>query len=136
MVIRIVDYQNKMVLVAVVRDDEMESMVGIGSYSRILHTELAEIALVVRDDWQGRGVGMELLKYLIELARNSGFTGLKTWVFVENTRMMHLFKKCGYIVKYRIEDNVYEVLVDLRQPVGYSRVKPRKKCRTCRNSLG
>lgn len=113
----IVDYQNEMVLVAVVREDEMEDMIGIGSYSRIPHTELAEIALVVRDDWQGRGIGTELLKYLIELARTKGFAGLKAWVLVENARMMHLFKKCGYSTKYRIEDNVYEVLIDLKQPI-------------------
>ncbi|MEM2946346.1 MAG: GNAT family N-acetyltransferase, partial [Thermoproteota archaeon] len=113
----IVDYQNEMVLVAVVSEDGFESMVGIGSYSRIPGTELAEVALVVRDDWQGKGIGTELLKYLIELAKARGFTGLKAWVLVENTRMMHLFRKCGYTMRYRMEDGVYEVLIDLRQPV-------------------
>jgi acyl-CoA hydrolase/GNAT superfamily N-acetyltransferase len=112
----IVDYQNEMVLVAVVSQDGFESMVGIGSYSRIPGTELAEVALVVRDDWQGKGIGTELLKYLIELAKARGFTGLKAWVLVENTRMMHLFRKCGYTMRYRVEDSVYEVLIDLRQP--------------------
>jgi len=113
----IVDYQNEMVLVAVVSEGGVESMVGIGSYSRIPRTELAEVALVVRDDWQGKGIGTELLKYLIDLARSKGFLGLKAWVLVENTAMMHLFKKCGYQMKYRVEDSVYEVFVDLRQPV-------------------
>ncbi|MGC8831698.1 MAG: GNAT family N-acetyltransferase [Thermoproteota archaeon] len=113
----IVDYRDEMVLVAVVEEDGVESMVGMGSYSRIPRTELAEVALVVRDDWQGKGIGTELLKYLIELAKARGFEGLKAWVLVENVRMMHLFKKCGYTVKYRIDDGVYEVLIDLRQPV-------------------
>jgi len=113
----IIDYRNEMVLVAVVMEEGLETMVGIGSYSRIPNTDSAELALVVRDDWQGKGIGTELLKYLVELARGNGFKTLKAWVLAENTVMMHLLKKCGYKLKYRLEDSVYEVVLDLSQPV-------------------
>ncbi len=113
----IIDYKNEMVLVAIVTEEGLETMVGIGSYSRIPNTDSAELALVVRDDWQGRGIGTELLKYLVELAKANGFNTLKAWVLVENTVMIHLFKKCGYKVKYRVENGVYEVVLDLNQPV-------------------
>jgi acyl-CoA hydrolase/RimJ/RimL family protein N-acetyltransferase len=113
----IIDYKNEMVLVAVVMEEGRETMVGIGSYSKIPNTNTAEIALVVRDDWQGRGIGTELLKYLIELAKANNFSELKAWVLAENAVMMHLFRKCGYRMKYRMENGVYEVVVDLKQPV-------------------
>lgn len=113
----IIDYKNEMVIVAVVIEEGLETMIGIGSYSKIPNTNSAELALVVRDDWQGKGVGTEMLKYLIELAIANGFKTLKAWVLVENTVMMHLFRKCGYKMKYRLENGVYEVVLDLSQPV-------------------
>ncbi|MEM2585115.1 MAG: GNAT family N-acetyltransferase, partial [Thermoproteota archaeon] len=80
------------------------------------NTDSAELALVVRDDWQGRGVGTALLNYLIELAKVNGFRTLRAWVLVENATMMHLFRKCGYRMKYRLENGVYEIVLDLSQP--------------------
>jgi len=111
----IVDYENEMSIVGTVMDKGTRSLIAIGSYARIPHTKMAEVSLVVRDDWQNRGLGTILLKYLIEIAKKKGFEGFTAWVLADNTKMMHIFKKLGYPVKYRIEGSLYHVTVKFQE---------------------
>ena len=105
----VVDYNNEMVIVGIVREGEGESIIAIGSYSRVPNTDLAEVALVVRDDWQNKGLGTILFNYLCEIAKTRGLAGFTAWVMADNSRMMHIFKKSGYQMRYRIEGNLYHV---------------------------
>jgi len=98
-----------MVLVGTVRNGEKEDMIAIGSYSRIPNTNFAEVALVVRDDWQNRGLGTILFNYLCEIAKKRGLNGFIAWVMIDNKRMMHIFRKSGHQIRYRIEGNLYYV---------------------------
>jgi len=110
-----VDYDNEMNIVGVVMEEGQESIIVIGSYSRIPHTDFAEVAFVVRDDWQRKGLGSILLDYLIEIAEERRLSGFTAWVLTDNTRMMHIFKNCGYLVKYRIEGGLYHVTVEFKR---------------------
>jgi len=105
----IVDYDKEMVIVGTVQDDGNESLIAIGSYSRVPNTNLAEVALVVRDDWQNKGLGTLLFNYLCEIAKKRGLDGFTAWVLADNSRMMHIFKKSGYSMRYRIEGDLYHV---------------------------
>jgi len=105
----IIDYNNEMVIVGTVQEDGGESIIAIGSYSRVPNTDLAEVALVVRDDWQNKGLGTILFNYLCEIAKKRGLAGFTAWVMMDNERMMHIFKKSKYRVRYRIEGNLYYV---------------------------
>jgi len=58
---------------------------------------MAEVALVVRDKFQGQGVGKELLRYLAYLARRQGLLGFTGEVLVENSPMVNLFERWGLI---------------------------------------
>jgi len=109
----IIDYKNEMVIVGTVQEGESENMVAIGSYSRVPNTNLAEVALVVRDDWQNKGLGTILFNYLCEIAKKQGLDGFIAWVMVDNERMMHIIKKSGYPVRYRIDGNLYYVEIKL-----------------------
>jgi len=109
----IVDYKDEMVLVGTVAENETESIIAIGSYSRIPRTDLAEVALAVRDDWQNRGLGTRLFNYLVEVARERGITGFTAWVLTSNARMMHILKKAGHPMKYGMEGDLYHVTLDL-----------------------
>ncbi|MEM1515427.1 MAG: hypothetical protein QXH24_05195 [Candidatus Bathyarchaeia archaeon] len=57
----IVDYINEMSIVGIATENGNEIMAALGSYSRIPGTEKAEVALVVRDDWQNKGWGQPYL---------------------------------------------------------------------------
>ena len=92
----IVDYAEEMVLLAVIKSGEIEQVIGLGQYYIDKSTLVAEVAFVVRDDHQGKGVGTELLSYLTYLAKRRGVVALTAEALVENRAMLHLFEKMGF----------------------------------------
>ena len=105
----VIDYNNEMVIVGTVQEDGNESIIAIGSYSRVPNTNLAEVALVVRDDWQNKGLGTILFNYLCEIAKKRGLNGFIAWMLADNRRMMHILKRSGYPIRYKIEGDIYHV---------------------------
>jgi Acetyl-CoA hydrolase len=88
-----VDYFQKMVLVATVEEDGIESICGLGQYGINSDMFTADVALVVRDDCQNHGIGGELLAYLTYLAKRQGLLGFTAEVLAGNDPVFHLFKK-------------------------------------------
>jgi acetyltransferase len=81
------------VLATIVEADGAEHAVGVARFARgsVEETE-AEAAIVVRDDFQRKGVGRCLLNTLIDQARRLGLTHLIGWVSADNLRLMKLIK--------------------------------------------
>ena len=69
---------------------------------------------MVRDDYQGKGVGTALLSYLTELAKKEGLMGFTAEVLMENAPMMHLFDKMGFDIQRRSEEGVIELRMGFR----------------------
>jgi acetyltransferase len=92
------DPERQTVLVATLlapRDGE-ERIVAVGRLSKLQDSAVAEVALLVSDEFQGRGLGTELLHRLIESARNRGITRLTGEMLRDNTAMQRLLKKFGF----------------------------------------
>lgn len=104
-----VDYFSKMVLVALVEDGGRESICGLGQYGMNSDLYTADVALVVRDDCQKKGVAGEMLSYLTLLAKRQGLLGFTAEVLAGNNPVFRLFKKMGFVVRKRNEDGVYEM---------------------------
>jgi ribosomal protein S18 acetylase RimI-like enzyme len=104
-----VDYFQKMMLVAVKEEDDKELICGLGQYDINSDVFTAEVALVVRDDCQNKGIGAELLSHLAYLAKKRGILGFTAEVLAGNDPVFRLFKKMGFIVSKRIESGVYEL---------------------------
>ena len=87
---------------------------GVGQYciNEAMHT--AEVAFVVRDDYQHRGIGTELLSYLTYLAKRHGLLGFTAEVLVENRPMLNLFEKMGFDIDKRSDEGVYELNMAFR----------------------
>ena len=85
------------------------SVCGLGQYSlnRDMHT--AEVALVVRDDCQGKGVATELLTYLTYLAKKQGLLGFTAEVLSGNDPVFRVFNKMGFAVSKRNEAGIIEM---------------------------
>lgn len=105
----VIDYTQEMVILAVLMKEERPLVIGMGQYGIDPQTHTAEVALVVSDDYQNRGVGTKLLNYLAYLARRQGLLGFTAEVLLENQPMLHLFEKTGFTIEKRREAGVYDL---------------------------
>ena len=105
----VIDYSQRIVILAVLGESGKETVSGIGQYSlnRDMHT--ADIALAVRDQYQNQGIGTELITYLTYLAKRKGLLGFTAEVLMENQPVFKLFDKMGFDVQKRNESGVYEM---------------------------
>jgi acyl-CoA hydrolase/GNAT superfamily N-acetyltransferase len=109
-----IDYTKEMVILAVLQQEGQELIVGMAQYLIDENRHIAEVAFVVRDDYQGRGIGAVLLNYVTFLARKSGLLGFTAAVLMENRRMLQLFEKMGFNIEKRSEGGVYELTMSFR----------------------
>jgi len=101
-----IDFTKQMVILAVVEQGEKEVVVGVGQYVVMGDSHTAEIALAVRDEFQGRGIGSELLAYMSQVARRQGLLGFTADVLGENTPVMKMLEKSGFGLQKEISDGV------------------------------
>ena len=100
----LVDYANSMMILAIVVGDNRETIAAVGQYEINEKMHTAEVALVVKGEYQNMGVGHDLLSYLTRLARRRGLLGFTAEVLVENRPMLNLFKDMGFDTEKRSED--------------------------------
>ncbi len=101
-----VDYDDRMAFVAVV-DDEI---IAVGRYDRTDdRPEEAEVAFVVEDAHQGRGIGSQLLQLLTEYARPRGVTAFRAYVLADNHGMLRMFRNSGFRLHRQLDEGVYTV---------------------------
>lgn len=88
------DPQRQVAVVAtIIEDDGQEYAVGVARFARARSEDKeAEVAVVVRDDFQRKGLGKHLLLTLADKAREIGITHFTAWVMAENVRLMKLIK--------------------------------------------
>jgi acetyl coenzyme A synthetase (ADP forming)-like protein len=87
-----VDRHDRAALVAL-RDDHI---VGVARYDRVGVTDVAEVALLVRDDLQGHGVGTLLLEHLAAAARGQGIVRFVAYTLAENRPMLAVLAAAGF----------------------------------------
>ena len=88
------DPERQMAIVGtVVEDDGKEHAVGVARFARATNKDTeAEVAIVVRDDFQRKGLGKHLLLCLADRARELEITHFSAWVLADNVRLMKLIK--------------------------------------------
>jgi acetyltransferase len=92
-------YPDEMALIATVQEAAGERQVGVARYARFANTDRAEVAVVVADAWQGKGIGTRLLLDLRALAIEAGIRHLEVSVLPGNTRMLRLARLLGFTLK-------------------------------------
>lgn len=103
------DYEKNLALVACTSEGEAEAIVGVAVYETDPADGLAEVAFVVRDDWQGKGLGTLLMRRIAEAGQARGLRGLKADVLVGNQRMLAVFHESGLEVSTRPAGGQYHV---------------------------
>lgn len=107
-----VDYHRRAALVATVRDE----LIGVVRYEGINDTD-AEVAFVIRDDHQGRGLGTIFLEHIAQAARERGFRRFVAEVLPDNDRMLEIFKHAGYTPTSEYDEGVVRLEFDIRPTV-------------------
>ena len=93
-----IDYDREMALVAEVHaPGQRPAIVGVGRLVKTLGESQAELAVVISDAFQGRGIGSRLTEHLIDFARDEGLATLSATVLSDNFPMRKLLESNGFL---------------------------------------
>jgi acyl-CoA hydrolase/GNAT superfamily N-acetyltransferase len=101
-----IDHRTDVAIVVTVPEAHGEDIIAIGRYYLDEENNMAEVAFVVRDDWQNRGIGTELLRYLSQVAIRNGIRGFTAEVLRANRAMQRVFQKSEFQVTSTPQDDV------------------------------
>jgi acyl-CoA hydrolase/RimJ/RimL family protein N-acetyltransferase len=108
-----IDYKNDMAIVGVVPGVSGDEIVSVGQYFLDPKTQAAEVAFVVQDEWQQKGMGTYLLDYVTRIARQRGVKRFYAKVLPNNKAMLAIFQNCGYKVNTEFDGEVYNITYGL-----------------------
>ena len=101
-----VDYDNTFALVGELGG----RLVGVARYYRDEKAhDRAEVAFLIEDALQGRGIATRMLERLAEIAREKGITTFDAYVLGDNRKMMDVFLHTGFAVERRLDGGVFQV---------------------------
>ena len=108
-----VDHVDREALVAVHQGE----IVGVARFDRMDEGgDEAEVAFVVADAWQGRGLGTVLFEQLAARAREVGISRFVADTLFVNRRMMAVFRATGLPHAERLEGSVIHIILELGPP--------------------
>jgi RimJ/RimL family protein N-acetyltransferase len=91
-----IDYERELALIATTSVQGRERQIGVARYVKESSSGDAEFAIVLSDEWQGRGLGTRLLVSLVVAAKNNGVRRLVGMTLSENNGMLALGRKLGF----------------------------------------
>ena len=115
----LIDYDREMALVAVIKErrassdgemTETERIVGVSRYVTNPDQSSCEFALVVADDFNGKGLGSRLMESIMDVARDKGLAEIEGLVLANNSGMLKLMRGLGYQVKSYAEDPDFKLV--------------------------
>jgi acetyltransferase len=99
-----IDYHNEMALIAVRPVGSGEEQIGVARYTTNLDKKSCEFALVVSDQWRGRGIAHHLMTRLMQIARDRDLELIEGQVLGNNVRMLALMKTMNFQITNDEED--------------------------------
>jgi RimJ/RimL family protein N-acetyltransferase len=110
-----VDYDRRLAIVAERDTSRGVVVIGVARYDASGADGTAELALVVEDAWQGRGLGAILLHAIMEAAAAHGFHTFRVEVLTENRPMLRLLARETEFLTRAASQGVIEALVRPRR---------------------
>jgi acetyltransferase len=100
-----IDYHREMAFIATTEIDGAEKEVAVGRYVTNPDGHSCEFALVVADEWRGRGIGSKIMMELMEVARGRGLRVMQGEILSENANMLSLARKLGFTIRAMDDDS-------------------------------
>jgi acyl-CoA hydrolase/RimJ/RimL family protein N-acetyltransferase len=110
------DYKKNMTMIGLVRNRGNKEVVATGSYGMVDETA-AELAFIVREDFQGMGIASYLLGVLEKIAKENQYKAFSAYVLPENKAMIHVFKRRYPNLKKSREGGDIEIHMDFDDAV-------------------
>ena len=107
-----VDYEKRLALVIETPGPDGPELVAVARYEPTREPEVAEVAFVVQDAWQGKGLGRLLLRELLAAAGTRGIRRFRAYVLADNVRMLRLLSRHTRILERRTASGVTELLFE------------------------
>ncbi|MBM4102434.1 MAG: GNAT family N-acetyltransferase [Planctomycetes bacterium] len=108
-----IDYDQNLAIVGTVPGASGEEIVAIAQYFLDPKTQAAEVAFLVQDEWQNKGMGTFLLEYLSKIAKKRGVKQFYAKVLPANKGMLAVFYNSGYKVNTEFDGDVYSIAYNL-----------------------
>lgn len=109
-----VDHDLHVVLVATEGNAEDQKILGVFRLMCDPGGKQAELAVVVGDPWQGKGVGAKLIEHGFSIAKKRGIESVVGMALPENTTILRLARRLGFAVRWNADDHAYDLLMDLK----------------------
>jgi GNAT superfamily N-acetyltransferase len=106
------DHRTEVCIVGTLPEAYGEEIISTGRYYLDPKTNRAEVAFVVRDQWQNRGIGTFMLRWLTTIARANGIAGFTAEVLRDNKRMQSVFHHSEGRVRSQPADGVQHIEID------------------------
>jgi len=110
-----VDYIKDIAIVGVVPGPSGEEIVAIAQYFLDPNTKVAEVAFIVQDEWQDKGMGSFLLDYITKIAAKRGVTSFYATVLPANKAMLNIFYNSGYKINTKFDGDSYSITYKLKR---------------------
>jgi len=105
-----IDYDREMAITAEYTSNGKRRNVGVGRLIIQPGGETGEFAVLVADDFQGNGLGLKLSDMLIGIAHEKGLKSIYGIVLKDNTAMLGLAKRLGFVTQTYSSDEIKIVL--------------------------
>jgi acetyltransferase len=108
-----IDYDREIALVAERCNPASgrSEIMGVGRLSRLHGVNAAEFALVLSDEWQGKGIGTALLKKLVQIGRDEKLERITATILPANRPMQRVARKAGFTLEHSQGDCRAEILL-------------------------
>lgn len=111
-----IDYDREMAFIAVVGEGSSEREIAVGRYVTYPDGKTCEFAIVVGDEWQGKGIGHQIMLDLIRVAQARGLKTMVGDIFSENKGMIEMAKNLGFTVNIVAEEPEVSQAVKILNP--------------------
>lgn len=108
-----IDYEQNLAILGTVPGVSEDQIVAIAQYFLDPKTQAAEVAFVVQDEWQQKGMGTLLLQYLTQIAKQRGVKRFYAKVLPVNKAMLAVFHNSGFQVNTEFDGEVYNITYEL-----------------------
>lgn len=109
-----VDYRTQLALVAERGPREQPELIAVARYEPTEEPNTVEVAFVVLDGWQGKGLGTIMLDELLAAAAARGIKRFRAYVLADNLRMLDLLRRFTDVQERTIDSGVVELVFSRR----------------------